>query len=537
MRFKKQQRDIMHPALWVSALVVLLVGVISGCASQPPARFIDGVGDVTIKHKSRDAKAQRVDGWPSLRVDAVIRQHLDAALGSDDAYTARSEALAFLDKAHSLATRSTMNELDRLSPAGWDELVSVYFNPPVQADSEAREKIKALYLSDTQTRYWFLRRGVESAKTADAIHDVLNPLAQEIEKPVKLQGKLSRTLSWAVFAIPSTLAILNIQSHENRGDLDTSFESAVRYSLDPTKSAPPDGADELEWDRLLAFAPTIVLEEPKDVTYDRSSDRIGRVVAPDRDTVEVIPSDPTVYAYTRSIRIDGNPHTQLTYTYWFPEHPELKSNDPEAGHTDGLTLRLTLNQREEPIAFETLYNCGCYHRVYPSDQLEADAARAFGKPDKGKQFSIERRVPWKFDTIVPKVVEMHGTGSRPVIRNRAGWHGIVNVAMDEQGHEDEVVDQVRYTLRPYDDLEQLTTPDGQTVSMFYDNGLVKEAQRPEGVFFTPAGLLSSGQPRQRGTQMIHWDHYDFDDPELLMKLLRLPDPSNSQSVATWTGHP
>jgi hypothetical protein len=36
-------------------------------------------------------------------------------------------------------------------------------------------------------------------------------------------------------------------------------------------------------------------------------------------------------------------------------------------------------------------------------------------------------------------------------------------------------------------------------------------------------MLSAGQPRQRGTQLIHFDEFDFDDPKLLEKLLRLPD--------------
>jgi hypothetical protein len=58
--------------------------------------------------------------------------------------------------------------------------------------------------------------------------------------------------------------------------------------------------------------------------------------------------------------------------------------------------------------------------------------------------------------------------------------------------------------------------------MFYDNGLVRHAQRPEGVFFTPLGMLSAGQPRQRETQLIYWDQYDFDDPDLLSRLLNLP---------------
>ncbi len=536
MQYKQQQPDTVYRAVWVGFLAVALAGVISGCAAQRPERFIDGVNDVTLRHKYRDARAQRIDDWPCLRVDAAIRQHLDDALTSDDLACARSEALAFLDEAHALAIKSTMNELDRLDPGGWDELSTAYLDPPVEVDDPVRQRLKDLFVTDTEERYLFLRSGVESAKTADEVREVLEPVAKAIEKPVKIQGRLTRSLSWALFTIPSTLAILDIQSHEYRGDLDAPFDTAVRYLPNPTLST-PEGVSEHAWDLLETFAPVIVQERPDEVAYDRSVDRIGRVVARDENAIGIDPSDPTVYAYTRHIRIAGRPRTQLTYTYWYPRHPELKPNDPEAGHTEGLTLRLTLDEQNEPIAFETLYNCGCYHRLYPSARLEAAAAQAFGKPEKGKRFVIERKVPWKFDTIVPKVVQVQGRGERPVVRARAGWHGIINIAMDEAGHEAEVIDDNHYTLRPYDELERLTTPDGRVVSMFYDNGLVKGAQRPEGVFFTPAGLLSSGQPRQRGTQMIHWDHYDFDDPELLQLVLRLPDTSNPQSVATWTGHP
>ena len=33
-------------------------------------------------------------------------------------------------------------------------------------------------------------------------------------------------------------------------------------------------------------------------------------------------------------------------------------------------------------------------------------------------------------------------------------------------------------------------------------------------------MLSAGQPRQRGTQLILWDQWDFDDPQLLARGLR-----------------
>jgi hypothetical protein len=366
---------------------------------------------------------------------------------------------------------------------------------------------------------------------------VLTPINQQIEKPVSLRGRLSRIVPWSLFTLPSALAVAQIHSHEYRGDLDTPFDAATRYSPDVTRAGEPDGVSAHDWRMLTAFAPVIVQEFPDKVSYDRAADHFGRVTAPDDESVAIDTTDPTVYAYARHIRIQDRPCTQLTYTYWYPEHPALKPNDPEAGKIEGVTVRITLDEHETPITFETLYNCGCYHRLYPTTELERAAARDYGHPEKGKSFVVERRVPGRIDAIVPKLVDINAGGDRPVIRAHAGWHGIANVAMNEAGHETEVRGETRYTLRPYHELEQLTTPDGRTVSMFYDNGLVKGAQRLEGVFFTPLGMLSAGQPRQRGTQLIHWDHYSFDNPALLENLLRLPDNPEQSSVATWTGHP
>jgi len=79
-----------------------------------------------------------------------------------------------------------------------------------------------------------------------------------------------------------------------------------------------------------------------------------------------------------------------------------------------------------------------------------------------------------------------------------------------------------YTLRPYEALERIVTPGGDVTSMFYDNGLVRHAQRKEGVYLTPAGILSAGQPRQRGMQLIAWEDWNFDAPHLFENALRLP---------------
>lgn len=535
MPFKKPQPETAKLTTQALLLAAALAVALTGCATHLPARYIDDVNSVTLKHKTRDARAQRVEGRPCLRVDAATRQHLDNALTGSDPVQVRKEALAFLDEAHRLAMESTLNELDRLDPAGWDDLTQRQFGTPAGDDPRVRERLKELYLTDTEVRYWFLRREIESAESVEQIHRVLTPISKRIETPVRLQGRLSRILPWSLFTLPSAIAVAQIHSHEYRGDPDTTFDSAIRYTPDSTPADVPGGVNDNDWRLLTTFAPVIVQEQPGDATYKHGIDRFGRVTAPDDKTVAIDTHDPTIYAYARHLRITGRPCTQLTYTHWYPEHPALKPNDPEAGKIEGLTMRITLDEHETPITFETLYNCGCYHRLYPTTDLEDAAAVEFGGPQKGKRFAVERRVPGKIDAIVPKLVDA-GTGDRPVVRAHAGWHGIANVAMNGAGHGAEVRGEAGYTLRPYHELEQLTTPDGRTVSMFYDNGLVKGAQRLEGVFFTPLGLLSAGQPRQRGTQMIHWDHYSFDDPALLETLLRLPTPSEQPSAASWTGH-
>ncbi len=530
--YRPKRTKLAGQAVMLTAAIALGIG---GCAAQRPARLIDDVNSVPLAHKTRDARAQRINGRPCLRVDAATRQHLEIAMASNDLAQARGEALAFLDEAHRLAIGSTLNELDRLDQAGWDDLTTRQFGTPAGGDEKIRDRIKQLFVVNSEARYWFLRRQIESAESVEQVRHVLVPLNKQIETPVSLQGRLSRIVPWSFFTLPSALVVAQVHRHEYRGDMDTAFESAIRYSPDLTRSGDADGADAHDWQLLTAYAPVIVQETPADVAYQRTVDSFGRVVAPDDKSVAIDTTDPAVYAYARHIRLRGRPCTQLIYTYWYPEHPALKPNDPEAGKIEGLTMRITLDEHLTPITFETLYNCGCHHRLYPTEDLERAAVRDYGDPEKGKQFTVERRVPGKIDAIVPKLVDFEAAG-RPVIRARAGWHGIANVAKDESGHGAEVRGEKLYTLRPYHELESLTTPDGRTVSMFYDNGLVKGAQRLEGVFFTPLGLLSAGQPRQRGTQLIHWDHHNFDDPALLETLLRLPTSPEQPSTASWTGH-
>ena len=46
--------------------------VLTGCASGPPANFVEGVPWMAAQRKIVDAKSQQVAGLPCLRMDAAL---------------------------------------------------------------------------------------------------------------------------------------------------------------------------------------------------------------------------------------------------------------------------------------------------------------------------------------------------------------------------------------------------------------------------------------------------------------------------------
>jgi len=505
-------------------VLVMLAASMSGCnVLSFPFRMIEGVVHLTKLQGVRDAKTQRVEQWPGLRVDAALEAELDAAMGSDDLAMAKGHAKRFLNKAHKLALDTTRVELDRVDDKGWQELAARYFRVDVLPTGEIKRDIFDAFKEQTDLQYWFLSRRIQDAQNVAQIDEVLEPIRQNIEPPVKDQGRFARAAPFFLFSLPSALAVASIHSNEWRGDLDVPFEAAVQYVPTPGSASLEPANTPDHWDLLQRFAPVITQEYPAEVTYPRTTDRIGKVWADHDENIHIDTDQPSVYAYAREVLMNGHRRIQLTYTHWYPQHPKLKNFDPEAGKIEGVTFRITLNTNQRPAVVETLYNCGCYHRAYPADYLETAARAQFGEPESGKTLVIEHNVPGKIDMIVPKAVHVPQGPTRPIVRYRAGNHAIVNVAFDTDGHENEVIGKQSYTLLPYEQLERLVEPDGRVTSMFQDNGLVRNAQRIEGIFFTPLGMLSSGQPRQRGTQTIHWDHYGFDDPDLFEKTMRLPD--------------
>jgi len=185
---------------------------------------------------------------------------------------------------------------------------------------------------------------------------------------------------------------------------------------------------------------------------------------------------------------------------------------------------VTLDKNNQPLDFESVSNCGCYYKNFPTDHLELLASKTFSKKLKDKKFYVENSVDGKYDAIVPELVTDidSGQANNVVIYVSAGHHQLITIQSKQHAELlDQTSKQHNYQIRHYDELENLPFND-RYASLFDTDGLVRGAHRPECALLKPSGLYHAGHPRQRETQMIYFDETQFDDPGLLETYLRLP---------------
>lgn len=511
------------------AILPLLLSFLGGCA-RPGLPAL--VGRQIEKSEVRDAKSRTVRGFPWLRADSLVQEELAGVCRTTGLDEARERLRRAVDDAHRIAEDSVNLELDRMDTGDlvqiWTKAFGEKNRPP-----ELRDELRRRFWAETQGEQAKLNAEIDAASTPRELHGIARRLRRSVRSSPKDQH--GRGLLLAIVS-------LSVQEPPARmlwgGQVVDVYAPGFQPFLERPGRDPPSGRE----DELLArYAPILVQERLKTAPYDPRADQIGTVrlrVSAKKYEVEVDTTRPAVYAYWRYAIIGDQRRLQLNYVHWFPEHPKRVAAmgddcgcagnlparaDLEAGRIDGGTLRITLDRNDRPAILETVLNCGCHHRCFPSTSLEESARSEFGEPLPAKRFCLERKTSGKKDWYLPETVAVPTVGElRPILFSRAGFHGLVSVSFDPDGiQKTEVQDRYAYSLIPYAELERLLLH-GFPKGIFERNGLVHGAGRPEGKLLAVTGMLSAGQPRQRGTQRILWDDYDWDDPRLLEKCLRLP---------------
>jgi hypothetical protein len=321
---------------------------------------------------------------------------------------------------------------------------------------------------------------------------------------------------------------------EDKGPYPHEFERARVYrATSPGDVVTAARLADADTEELLAFyAPVIVQDTPSDVDYDETVDMLGhpRVRRDERGgwRSDVDTTDPAVFTHVTRAYLAGEWHTQLNYTLWYPEHPPMGWFDPEAGSTEGVMLRLTLDHANQPLLMETAFSCGCFHRVFPVEALEKEGTETFGPRASGRS-SLGRKQVLKVDPIIPQCMgTFHPSDPHPRVYLYGGKHFAGAVEFGGPLPDDRA--EAAYRLVDATALEHLPSPDG-VASFFGRDGLVRGADRPEAWMLLPTGFYHAGTPRIRGSHLIHFDQYSYDDPRLLEQLLRLPPAPYLSNIA------
>lgn len=439
----------------------------------------------------RDVQDARVPGFPYLRVSRLLAALRPAAAASELALHALGGRMLLLDLE---ARRYELRNLPTEPPGGlpgagdaFDQRIAL------QRTQECGQLLQEIDLAKPDARTALLGRA-EAPDDYLLLHRVLglyllsrHAFAEGIKRyEEETLAAFRRELTVPAGASPVRHA------PAPGGPLPRSRAAAIleRAAQNPL-GIPEPGESELQ-ELLAAYAPSFEVEVKGD--YDRFGALrwLRGAQAPTVDGSQLI-----VYANPAWTLYRGRVLLQLVYTIWFPERPPQSEGDILAGKLDGVTWRVTLAPDGEPLVYDSMHPCGCFHMFFPTP-------RAVALPPPG---GLE---DWMFS---PQALPRVGEGERPVLRIATGTHYIERVSV-ARGSDSLAC----YEIRPYGELRSLMRVDGPRASAFGPDGLVPGTERPERLLFWPMGIRSAGAMRQWGrhaTAFIGRRH--FDDADLFEK--------------------
>jgi len=492
-----------HDAM-MRALGATLLAALAGCATiTEPLRsnlssasptvlacssWYEALDRTVDESRVRDAGTYRVPGFPYLRVDRVLASFRGAVGADPAAYTEWVRRLRMLDataRAYEIGNLPG-DAVAALGAASREEALAKTAGCAAElqrADlerSENRDRLAAAAVVPDEYLEWQRMIGLYALTRI--------PFGQGVERwHREAREMFERSKGGAAPAKP----VVRYGSAVPPVSRDVVARLLARGERLPL-GMQNFSAQELDL-LFSAYAPVFEIETGG--TYDHP----GALSWKDGAAPSIDSARPVVYRRLAYTRHTGRTLVQLVYMVWFSERPSDSEFDLLAGRLDGVVWRVTLAPDGEPLVFDTMHSCGCFHMFFPTPLVSTVPA-----PDPSEE--------WAF---VPAMLPRVASGERVRVRIATRTHYVIDAGIDGGG-----------AFRPYgyledDDLRSIAAPGGNR-SAFGPNGLVPGTERGERVFFWPMGIPSSGAMRQWGkhaTAFIGRRH--FDDADLIERRFRI----------------
>lgn len=219
------------------------------------------------------------------------------------------------------------------------------------------------------------------------------------------------------------------------------------------------------------------------------------------------PAQPQVHFQVSFARFGGRPLMQFNYLFWFKGSAEAKTP------LDGFIWRVTLDEKAQPLIYESMHTSGRDHRWYPVQPLA-------------------RREKLDDSLGMPVIAPQPAPARLATLRIGAGTHEILRV-VDSSAVSAEAQ---TFQIRRYEDLLALPAPGGGTHSLFGPDGLVPGPHDDDPIGGYASGILQPGALRQLGKHPITpVGRAHFDDPFLLQSVFVPPENAKAAAQTPSTG--
>ena len=222
-------------------------------------------------------------------------------------------------------------------------------------------------------------------------------------------------------------------------------------------------------------------------------DRIGTPIWTGKGVIDVDTQKPLTYTLLSFTRFGKQILTQLNYIVWFPSRPKQSAWDLYGGLLDGLNYRVTLDSDGAPLLHETVHNCGCYYKAYPTKRLQVRANIDYSEPP-----------------LVLTAPDLDPSNNFMTVAMESRTHYVQHLYPLSRELQPEAV---AYSLADYGQLRSLPYSSMDRRSMFDRYSLAPGSERLERFILWPTGVLSPGGMRQWGRHAVAFvGRRHFDDP-------------------------
>jgi hypothetical protein len=213
---------------------------------------------------------------------------------------------------------------------------------------------------------------------------------------------------------------------------------------------------------------------------------------------------PVTYTLLSFTRFKSEILTQLNYIIWFPSRPTKSALDLYGGLLDGINYRVTLDKDGEPLLYESMHNCGCYYKSFPTKRLK-----------------VLEELSYAETPLILEAPDLNPSTDFMTVAMESGTHYVQHLyPLPRELPPEGFV----YALVDYGQVLSLPFPKGGAKSMFSQDSIAPGSERLERWILWPTGVLSPGAMRQWGRHAVAFvGKHHFDDPYFMERMFLEPD--------------